>query len=136
MTNIKMLDSGLPVKLEWLRSFIAVAGLRGFSKAARHLHLSQPAVSTRLKELEANVGTELVEKFGGRVRLSRSGEAAIGEARAILEGVRRFRTPERSRGIDVGGSYHRSPPPPHKRRGGGRGAVHRGGTGRSRTPRI
>lgn len=91
MTNIKLLDKDLPVKLEWLRSFIAVADLGGFSKAARHLHVSQPAVSTHVKELEQNLGTELFEKLGGRVRLSRSGEAAVSEARAVLEGVRRFR---------------------------------------------
>jgi DNA-binding transcriptional LysR family regulator len=104
MTNIKLLDKELPVKLEWLRSFIAVADVGGFSKAARHLHLSQPAVSTHVKELEENLGTELFEKIGGRVRLTRPGEAAIGEARAVLDGVRRFRDAALESEDSVGGA--------------------------------
>jgi len=92
MTIIKILDVDLPLKLEWLRSFLTVADAGGFSKAARHLHLSQPAVSTHVKELERNLGTRLFEHGGGKVRLSRSGEAAAAEARRVLECVRSFRS--------------------------------------------
>lgn len=91
MTNIKLLDGDLPVKLEWLRSFLTVAELGGFTRAARALHLSQPAVSTHVKELEANLGTRLFESAGGRVRLSAAGEAGAREARAVLDGVHSFR---------------------------------------------
>ena len=88
MTTIKRLNSDLPVKLEWLRSFVAVAETGGFTRAARFLRLSQPAVSTHVKELETNLSTRLFESAGGRVRLTRSGESALGEARRILEDVR------------------------------------------------
>lgn len=91
MTTIKLLDKDLPLKLEWLRSFLTVAELQGFTKAARVLHLSQPAISTHVKELEENLGVRLFEQLGGRVRLSRSGEAAAREARKLLDGVRSFR---------------------------------------------
>lgn len=91
MTSIKLLDSELPVKLEWLRSFVAVAELEGFTKAAQHLRISQPAISTHIKELEENLKVPLFEKIGNRVRLSHSGEAVLGEARAILQGVRQLR---------------------------------------------
>lgn len=88
MTTIKRLNSDLPVKLEWLRSFVAVAETGGFTRAARSLRMSQPAVSTHVKELETNLSTRLFESVGGRVRLTRSGESALGEARRILENVR------------------------------------------------
>jgi LysR family transcriptional regulator, low CO2-responsive transcriptional regulator len=91
MKPIKLLDKELPVKLEWLRSFLAVSEFEGFTKASKHLQLSQPAVSTHIHELEENLGVELFEKLGSRVRLSRAGEAIIGEARAIVQGVRHLR---------------------------------------------
>ena len=91
MTSIKLLDKGLPLKLEWLRTFLAVAELQGFTKAGRVLHLSQPAVSTHVKELEENMGTKLFEHLGGRIRLSRAGEAAAREARKVLDSVTAFR---------------------------------------------
>jgi len=91
MTSIKLLDKDLPVKLEWLRSFLAVAELESFTKAAKQLQLSQPAVSTHIRELEENLKVRLFEKIGSRIRLSHSGEAVAGEARAIVQGVRNLR---------------------------------------------
>lgn len=103
MTPIKLLDKELPVKLEWLRSFLAVCDLEGFTKAARHLQVSQPAVSTHIRELEENLGVRLFEKLGTRVRLSRSGEAIVGEARAIVQGVRHLRDMALESETGVGG---------------------------------
>jgi DNA-binding transcriptional LysR family regulator len=80
MNSIKFLDKELPVKLEWLRSFLAVAEYDGFTRAARQLQLSQPAISTHIKELEKNLGV-----------LSQAGEAVLGEARAVVQGVRNLR---------------------------------------------
>ena len=91
MTSIKLLDKDLPLKLDWVRSFLAVADTGGFTKAAKVIHLSQPAVSTHIKELEENLGTRLFEHIGGRVRLSRAGEAVAREARKVLDSVKSFR---------------------------------------------
>lgn len=91
MTTIKKLDEDLPLKIEWLHSFLGVATEGGFTKAARVLHLSQPAVSTHVRELETNLGTKLFEHVGGTVRLTRAGEAVAREARRILEDVRELR---------------------------------------------
>ncbi|HXG61031.1 MAG TPA: LysR family transcriptional regulator [Planctomycetota bacterium] len=91
MSTIKILDRDLPLRLEWLRSFLVVAETGGFSRAARELHLSQPAVWTHVRELEENLGTRLLEPVGGRARLTRAGETAAREARRLLEGVRAFR---------------------------------------------
>jgi len=53
--------------------------------------MSQPAISTHVKDLEATLGTTLFEKIGGKISLSPSGEAVAEEARAVIEGVRRIR---------------------------------------------
>jgi DNA-binding transcriptional LysR family regulator len=88
---IKILDGAPPVKVEWLRSLLAVVERGGFTKAARELHLSQPAVSTHLKELEGSLGVRLLDHVGGKIQLTRPGEAVLVEARRILEGVRALR---------------------------------------------
>ncbi|MBI4564627.1 MAG: LysR family transcriptional regulator [Planctomycetes bacterium] len=76
MTLIKLLDRELPVKIEWLRSFLAVVDSGGFTKASRELRRSQPAVSTHVKELEANLDARLFELVGGRTHLTPSGKIA------------------------------------------------------------
>jgi DNA-binding transcriptional LysR family regulator len=88
MTDIKILDAQLPVRLEWLRSFVAIVDRGSFSNAARHLKRSQPAVSTHIKELETNLETRLFEHVKGKMRLTRSGEAAVPEARRVLDSIR------------------------------------------------
>ncbi len=88
MTTIKILDREAPLKIEWLRSFLAVMDLSSFTKAAKSLHLSQPAVSTHVRELEENLSTRLFEHVGNTIRLTRSGETVAREARRILDDVR------------------------------------------------
>jgi DNA-binding transcriptional LysR family regulator len=104
MTTIKLLDADAPVKLEWLRSFLAVLDSGGFTKAAKKLRMSQPAISTHIIELEKNLGVEVFEKFGSRTRLSPSGEAIVGEARAIIQGVRNLRVMAQESETGVGGA--------------------------------
>lgn len=104
MDTIKNMDNEPGVKLDWLRSFLAVADHGGFSRAARALHMSQPAVSTHVKELEENLGTTLFEKIGGKISLSSSGEDVAAEARGILEGVRRLREAAASSETQVRGT--------------------------------
>ena len=49
-------------QLEELRAFCAAVDLGGIGRAAQRLHLSQPAVSRRLKSLEQVVGAPLLER--------------------------------------------------------------------------
>ncbi len=88
MKSIKKLDDDQPLRIDWLRSFLAVIETGGFTRAARSLRLSQPAVSTHVRELEKSLGSRLFEHVGGRVRVTRAGEAAAREARRLLEDVR------------------------------------------------
>jgi len=91
MTLIKLLHKDAPLKLEWLRSFLAVVDAGSFTKAARQLQISQPTISVHVKELETNLGVHLFDHGGGRVRLTRSGEITASEGRKILDEVRNFR---------------------------------------------
>jgi len=71
------------VSLKQLRTLVAVADAGSFTLAARHLHISQPAVSMQLRELERIVGEVLVD--GRReIRLTPTGEILLRRAREAL----------------------------------------------------
>jgi LysR family transcriptional regulator, low CO2-responsive transcriptional regulator len=71
------------VTLRQLRVFAAAARHMNFSRAAEELHLSQPAVSTQIKEFAAAVGLPLFERIGRRTYLTPAGEEMLQCARAI-----------------------------------------------------
>jgi DNA-binding transcriptional LysR family regulator len=68
----------------WLRTFLAIVKSESFTKASRDLHLSQSAVSRRVKELETSLGTPLFERLNGHVHLTPAGQALVGQAEKIL----------------------------------------------------
>lgn len=59
--------------LAQLRAFHGVVKHGGFEHAAESIHLSQPAISMRVKELEKQLGIELFSRKGRRVRLTDAG---------------------------------------------------------------
>jgi DNA-binding transcriptional LysR family regulator len=71
-----------------LRVFEAVARQLSFSRAAEELHLSQPAVSTLVKQLEGHAGLPLFEQLGKKVYLTPAGSQMLHHARAIIEQLR------------------------------------------------
>ncbi len=74
--------------LHGLRIFESVARLRGVSAAARELHLTQPAVSMQVKQLEALVGLPLTERIGRGLQLTDAGEEVARHARRLAEQLR------------------------------------------------
>jgi len=68
-----------------LRVFDAAARQLSFTRAAGALHLTQPAVSIQIRDLERHVGFPLFERVGRRLFLTPSGVEALRHARAILE---------------------------------------------------
>lgn len=85
---------GSRLNLHLLRLFFHVAEAGSFTVAARDLHISQPAVSKGVRELERQVGLALLERGGPRqgqvrrdgagVRLTEAGLALLGHARRIF----------------------------------------------------
>lgn len=67
-----------------LRVFNEVARHLSFAKAARALHLTPPAVTMQVKELEAQVGLALFERAGRQVSLTTPGEYMLVYARKLL----------------------------------------------------
>ncbi|NOX76337.1 MAG: LysR family transcriptional regulator [Gammaproteobacteria bacterium] len=84
--------------LRQLQVFEATARLLSFRKAAEELHLSQPAVSMQIKQLEENVGLPLFEKLGKQIYLTEAGREIyhysrtigqlLGEADTVIDGLK------------------------------------------------
>ena len=72
------------MELMQLRYFVAVAEGRGFTEAARRLHVSQPALSYQIKQLEHELGARLFDRTSRRVSLSSDGRTFLPLARAVL----------------------------------------------------
>jgi DNA-binding transcriptional LysR family regulator len=79
------------MRLDHLRTLIEVAALGSFSAAARNLHLSQPAVSLQIRELESRVGVKLLHREGKRAIATAAGRDLIGHARSVFEAAERAR---------------------------------------------
>lgn len=77
------------MELRQLRTFVAVAELRHFARAAGLCNLSQPAVSHQIALLEAELGAKLLNRAARRVSLTVAGEVFLEEARRILGAVDR-----------------------------------------------
>lgn len=71
-----------------LRVFQAVAEERSFSRAARVLFLSQPAVTQHIRALEAELGVPLFDRLGRRTTLTPAGESLAQNVPQILGMVR------------------------------------------------
>ena len=67
-----------------LRVFSEVAKHLSFSKAAQALHLTPPAITMQVKELEGHVGLPLFERSGRQVALTTAGEYMLVFARRML----------------------------------------------------
>ncbi len=76
-----------PPSMSALVAFEAVARLKGFGRAAAELNTSQPAVSRHVRQLEARLGAALLDRSGGRVRLTARGEDYYAAVLAALEGL-------------------------------------------------
>ena len=61
-----------------LRTFIQVAELGSFTKAARKLGFSQPAVTFQIKQLEAELDVRLFERVRHTVALTAQGRTVLG----------------------------------------------------------
>lgn len=75
-----------------LKAFVAVAESGSFSLAAQQLHLTQPAVSKRISQLEDHFDCQLFDRIGRQISLTEAGRDLLPRANKILlemEDVRR-----------------------------------------------
>jgi LysR family transcriptional regulator, benzoate and cis,cis-muconate-responsive activator of ben and cat genes len=73
------------MELRHLHYFVAVAEMENVSRAALKLHVSQPTLSTQIRDLEDELGFMLFERTGKSVRLTDAGFSFLKEARGVLE---------------------------------------------------
>lgn len=71
--------------LRQLRAFEAVARCGGFSRASEEIGLTQPTLSTHIKNLETSLGAKLFDRASRRVSLTPTGTLLAGYARKILD---------------------------------------------------
>ncbi|MGI9249431.1 MAG: LysR family transcriptional regulator [Woeseiaceae bacterium] len=73
--------------LRQLQCFSAVAKNLSYTRAAEELHLTQPAVSMQIRQLEQQAGLALTEQLGKQVHLTEAGEEVYRYAKSILQQV-------------------------------------------------
>src|ERR1043165_5766028 len=73
------------MELRHLRYFVGVAEEENVSRAALKLHVSQPALSRHIRDLEEELGFLLLDRGAKSVRLTDAGRAFLSEARAVLQ---------------------------------------------------
>jgi LysR family pca operon transcriptional activator len=76
------------IKLRHLRVFVEVARRGSVIGAARGLHVSQPAVTKTIRDLEETLGVRLFRRDGRRIRITAQGEVFLHHAGTALSAVR------------------------------------------------
>ncbi|MGV3492083.1 MAG: LysR family transcriptional regulator [Devosia sp.] len=75
----------VPLDLDQLQSFCAIADCGSFTEAARRVNKTQSAVSMQIKRLEERLGHALLSRDGRSVTLTHHGEALYSRARKMLK---------------------------------------------------
>lgn len=73
-----------------METFVRIVEAGNLSSAAKHLGTSQPTISRRLQTLETGLGVRLLRRTTHAMQLTDAGQRYFDEARAVLDGWRRF----------------------------------------------
>ncbi len=76
------------MEFDHVEAFAAIVRHGGFTRASAALHLSQPAISRRIRLLETELGAPLFERLPGGPVLTEAGRAFLPHAEALLASVR------------------------------------------------
>lgn len=97
------------MELRHLRYFLAAAEEENISRAALKLHVSQPALSRQIRDLEDELGVQLLERGAKSVRLTEAGRIFSGEVREVLlrtdQAVQKTRAVARSESTELPVGY-------------------------------
>ena len=74
----------LGMELRHLRYFVVVAEEQNVTRAAERLHVSQPALSRQIRDLEEELGVALFQRTAKSVALTEAGKIFLNEARTVL----------------------------------------------------
>jgi LysR family nitrogen assimilation transcriptional regulator len=75
------------IEIRELRSFVHIARVGSFSRAAAELYIAQPALSRQIAKLEEELGTPLFVRYGRGVRLTGAGAQLLERAEMIINFV-------------------------------------------------
>jgi LysR family transcriptional regulator, hydrogen peroxide-inducible genes activator len=87
------------MEINQLRYFAAVAELLSFTKAAARCRVSQPSLSQQIQKLEVDLGVQLLDRLGRRIKLTDAGEVFYERAAVALDAIDDAKTCVKS-GVD------------------------------------
>jgi len=70
-----------------LEYFQKIAEMSNITQAANYLHISQPALSKSLKSLETELGANLFDRVGKKIRLNRRGEILLKQVEIVFQAL-------------------------------------------------
>jgi LysR family transcriptional regulator, benzoate and cis,cis-muconate-responsive activator of ben and cat genes len=85
LAQVRCVGHDFRVELKHLRHFVAIADDGGITAAARHLGLTQPALSRQVKALEEDLGVTLLDRGARSFSLTPAAETLLVDARKLLE---------------------------------------------------
>lgn len=80
------------MQISQINAFLAIAELQSFSLAAERLHITQPAVSKRIRQLEESLKTALFDRIGKKSILTPSGLSLLPHAERIVLELETYKT--------------------------------------------
>ncbi len=78
----------MTAELRHIEAFLAVARSGNFTRAAADLHVSQPALTVQIRQLEAALGLRLFDRNNRRVALTQPGRELVAPLERVLLDVR------------------------------------------------
>jgi DNA-binding transcriptional LysR family regulator len=75
----------MDINLTQIRAFLTVARVKGFTQAAQIIHLSQPALTVQIRQLESSLGVRLFDRNTRRVALTNAGRDLVPKFQRLLQ---------------------------------------------------